>query len=166
MNRLLRTLRHLTASRLQASRIFPARSLKTIAASIAASESLHMGELRFVVEAGLDWPELLQGISSRARALQVFSSLRVWDTENNSGVLIYLLLADRKVEIVADRGINQRVHPDTWHDICRNMELQFRKSEFEKGALQGIEMISTLLQQHYPASGAKLNELPDQPVII
>lgn len=166
MKKLLRIFRHLTASRLQANRIFPARSIKTITASIAASESLHMGELRFVVEAGLDWPELLRGIGSRARALQVFSDLHIWDTENNSGVLIYLLLADHKVEIVADRGINQRVRPDAWLEICRNMELHFRKGEFEKGVLLGIESISTLLQRHYPASGANLNELPDHPEII
>jgi len=125
-----------------------------------------MGELRFVVEAGLDWPDLFDDISSRERALEVFSHLRVWDTEHNSGVLIYLLLAERKVEIVADRGINSRVGKTAWLSICQDMESQFRTGNFENGVLLGISAITTLLQQHFPAQTHNPNDLSNRPVIL
>ncbi len=166
MKKFSRWIRHLMAARWQIGRVLPAHSMRKITSAIQSSEKLHQGELRFAVEAGLDLPELLQGIQSRDRALQVFSSLRVWDTEHNSGVLIYLLLADRKVEIIADRGISKLVLQADWQKICRNMESHFRKREFENGVLLGIEEISNLLKQHFPASSLKLNELPDQPVIL
>lgn len=125
-----------------------------------------MGELRFVVEPGLDWPELFSGVTSRERALEVFSSLRVWDTEHNSGVLIYLLLADHKVEIIADRGINARVNESEWVKICHDMESKFRTGDFEKGVLCGISAISTLLLKHYPSQEHNPNDLPDHPTIL
>lgn len=166
MKQVMRLLKHLSAARWQVSRRLPQRSLNAITAAITASEKHHLGELRFVVEAGLDWADLLSGVTSRARALQVFSNLRIWDTEHNSGVLIYLLLADRKVEIVADRGIHKLVIQSVWQEICRDMEFHFRNGEFEKGVLQGIAEINQLLQQHFPSRGHKANELPDQPTIL
>ena len=166
MKRLTRFFKHITSGRWQVARRFPKRSMLAIEAAIRRSESSHMGELRFAVEAALDWPDLLVGASSRGRALEVFSRLRVWDTEHNSGVLIYLLLADRKVEIIADRGIHARVGEAGWAAICRNMEKKFRAGEFEGGVLEGIAAITVLLQQHFPAQGANPNELPDYPVTL
>lgn len=166
MGKLKRYLRHLTAGRWQVARRFPKRSMQRIAAAIAKSEHNHMGELRFAVEAGLDWPDLFAGITAHQRALEVFSRLRVWDTEHNSGVLIYLLLADHKVEIVADRGIHARVGNAGWERICHDMEKKFRAGEFEEGVLQGVNAITALLQQHFPAQGSNHNELPDYPVTL
>jgi uncharacterized membrane protein len=166
MKKLLRGLKHLTAGRWQVARHFPRGSMERIAAAISQSESRHTGELRFAVEPGLQWHELFAGLSSHQRALEVFSRLRVWDTEHNSGVLIYLLLADRKVEIVADRGIHARVGDAQWRAICRLMEQKFRAGDFEGGALEGIIAITELLQQHFPAHGQHKNELPDYPVML
>lgn len=166
MNKIMRFFKHLTAARWQVARRFPRYSMTAIEAAIRQSEALHMGELRFAVEAGLDWPQLLAGVGSHERALQVFSQLRVWDTEHNSGVLIYLLLADRKVEIVADRGIHARVGKVGWDAICHGMENSFRAGEFEAGVLHGITAISTLLQQHFPAYKYNPNELPDRPTVL
>ena len=166
MKNLIRFFKHLTAARWQIRRLLPKHSMRAIESAIISSEKLHMGELRFVVEAGLDWPELFDDISSRERALDVFSHLRVWDTELNSGVLIYLLLADRKVEIVADRGINTRVGKYAWVGICQDMESKFRSGDFENGVLLGISSITTLLQQHFPAQAHNPNDLPDRPVVL
>lgn len=166
MKKLQRLFRHLTATRWQVARCFPGYSMRAIQNAIKASEASHMGELRFAVEAGLDWPHLLEGMTSRERAMQVFSQLHMWDTEHNSGVLIYLLLADRKVEIVADRGIHARVGEAGWSAICREMERQFRAGEFESGVLHGVAAITALLQQHFPAHQHNRDELSDRPVIL
>ena len=166
MKNIMRFLKHLSATRWQVKRRFPKHSMRAIEEVIASFEKLHMGELRFAVEAGLDWPELFAGVTSRARALQVFSNLGIWDTEHNSGVLIYLLLADRKVEIVVDRGINNRVSPAEWLTICQDMESKFRTGEFEKGVLLGITAITAKLQQHFPAQKHNANELSNRPTIL
>jgi uncharacterized membrane protein len=162
----LRTLKHLLAGRWQVARHFPKSSMAAIEAAIKGSETMHMGELRFAVEAGLDIHELWHGITPRQRAIEVFSQLRIWDTEHNSGVLIYLLLADRRVEIVADRGIHAKVGDEQWQAICREMEHHFRAGSFEQGAIQGIAAISGLLQQHFAAHGAHANELSNSPVVL
>ncbi len=166
MNRLQRWLRHLLAGRWQVMRCFSKASMAAIEAAIRRSETTHMGELRFAVEAGLDWHALLHGVTPRQRAIEVFSQLRVWDTEHNSGVLIYLLLADRRVEIVADRGIHTRVGDAGWAAICRGMEAEFRAGRFEQGVLLGLERISALLCQHFPALTENPDELPDAPVVL
>jgi uncharacterized membrane protein len=166
MKKLIRIVKHLTAIRWQVLRRLPRRSMNVIELAIAASETQHMGELRFVVEAGLDWPDLFAGISARKRALDIFSHLRIWDTEHNSGVLIYLLLADNKVEILADRGINSRVNQHEWTRICQDMESKFRIGDFENGALIGIAAITNLLKSHFPAQGKHPNELSDRPIIL
>jgi len=166
MSKFKRILKHLVAGRWQVGRILPSSSMHRIQAAISQSERSHDGELRFAVETGLEWPDLLHGTTPRARAIKMFSRLRVWDTEHNSGVLIYLLLADRKVEIVADRGVHARVGQAGWESICRKMEQRFRLGEFEAGVLEGIAAITTLLQQHFPASGDHRNELPDAPIVL
>jgi uncharacterized membrane protein len=166
MKKLMRLFKHLTATRWQIMHRFPRRSLTTVEAAIRESEKLHMGELRFVVEAALEWPELFAGTSSRQRAIAVFSQLRVWDTEHNSGVLIYLLLADHKVEIVADRGINSRVNQSEWISICQDMESQFRSGHFENGVLLGVAAVTALLQRHFPAQDHNPDDLSNRPVIL
>lgn len=162
----LRILKHLVYGRLQMLRRFPPSTMATIKEAIRHSESSHMGELRFAVESALDWRDLLRGVTPHERAIEMFSQLRVWDTEHNSGVLIYLLLADRRVEIVADRGIHERVGEQGWRSICSEMEHAFHSGNFERGAVTGINRISALLTQHFPAQGENPNELSDAPVIL
>jgi len=110
--------------------------------------------------------QLVRGETPRERAIEIFSRLRIWDTEANCGVLIYVLLADRDVEIVADRGIHRRVGDEAWEAICRAMEAQFRERRFVDGAIGGVEAINQLLAQHFPSTGSGPNELPDQPVVL
>jgi uncharacterized membrane protein len=119
-----------------------------------------------VVEGALDGVPLFRNQPARERALDVFSQLRIWDTAHNSGVLIYLLLADRDVEIVADRGIDARVGHAGWEKICQQMEADFRAGDFESGVIKGVEAVSHELATHFPRSGAGPNELPDAPVVM
>ncbi len=146
--------------------LFPKTTLNVIETAIQQSESKHGGELRFVIENALTPSQVWHGLSSQQRALELFSKLRVWDTEENSGVLIYLLLADRTVHIIADRGINKRVTQAEWDDIARAMQSEFRSGNFQRGALLGIERITALLASHFPATTNKINELPDAPIIV
>ncbi|GBG15510.1 uncharacterized protein NMK_3118 [Novimethylophilus kurashikiensis] len=163
----MRVLQHLFSGPWLVRRSFTASALSKIETAIQHSESSHLGELRFVVEPGLHLFDLLRGKSARERALEVFSQLRIWDTEHNSGVLIYLLLAERDVEIVADRGIHQRVGEGAWQAICKEMETRFKQQQFEQGAIEGIARITALLQQHFPAdNNDNPNELPDAPLIL
>ena len=161
-----RTIRHLFFGDWQVQRAFPRASLDAIGKAIAASEQTHGGEIRFVVEASLEGAPLWQGQTTRERAIDVFSQLRIWDTEANNGVLIYLLLADRSVEIVADRGIHARTGSAPWAGICRDMERAFSKSEFQSGTLAGIAAIANVISQHFPAQHKRSNELPDAPVVL
>lgn len=163
---MVRILRHLFMPYWLVRRYFPRSVLADIERAISASELAHMGELRFAVESGLDIGPLMRGQSAWERALDVFSQLRVWDTEHNSGVLVYLLLADRDVEIVADRGINAKVGDAEWQRISRMMEEAFREGKFEQGVLAGIAEISALLVRHFPAETVNPNELPDRPVVL
>jgi uncharacterized membrane protein len=158
--------RHFLHDHLTARRKFSPQALKRIEDAIAAGERLHAGQVRFVVEASLPLAQVFRGLQPRERALQLFGQLGIWDTEHNSGVLVYLLLADKDVEIVADRGINRRVAQDTWDAICRAMEAAFREGRFEDGAIDGITAIGELLAQHFPRHAAGLNELPDQPIVL
>jgi uncharacterized membrane protein len=146
-------------------RTFPARTMDAIEAAIRQSEAGHAGQIRFAVEHSLDLPELLRGLTARERAIDAFSHLRVWDTEHNNGVLIYLLLADRDVEIVADRGIHLKVR-EGWEPICQRMEESFRAGEFESGALFGVRAVGEKLAAHFPRRAGAGNELPDRPVVL
>lgn len=158
--------RHLLMPDWRARTIFPAAVLARIEQATAAAERRHAGQVRFAVEAALDLPLLLRGVSARERAIDAFSALRVWDTEQNNGVLIYLLLADHDVEIVADRGVAARVAPADWENICHAMEADFRAGRFEQGVLQGIEAVGELLARHFPRNGPGRNELTDTPVLL
>lgn len=147
-------------------RAFPQATLDAIEAAIGASETAHGGEVRFAIENSLPGILAWRGISGRERAIEMFSNLRVWDTEHNSGVLIYLLLADHDIEIVADRGIAAQVDPAAWEAVAQTMEAAFRQGEFERGALAGIQQISVLLAAHFPPSGHNPDELANRPVIL
>jgi uncharacterized membrane protein len=161
-----RILRHLFTPPWRARRAFPAHALAAIAAAIRESEQRHGGEIRFAVESALDTGPLLRGQSARERAVEVFSQLRVWDTERNNGVLIYLLLADHDVEILADRGIHARVGGPEWERICREMEAHFRDRRFEQGVIAGIRAVGAHLARHFPSDGGGANELPDAPKVL
>ncbi len=161
-----RILRHLFMPPWRVRMAFPARTLRAIESAIRGAESTHAGEIRFAVESALPLFPLLRGQSARHRAIEVFSHLRVWDTEHNNGVLIYLLLADHDVEIVADRGVHAHVGGKGWEKICREMEALFREGKLEEGVLHGIRAVSVHLVKHYPAQGKGRNELDDKPVVL
>jgi uncharacterized membrane protein YgcG len=161
-----RIARHLMVTKWRVNRAFPRDTLIAIERAIKASEATHRGEIRFVVEGTLDIAPLLRGQTARERAVDVFSHLRIWDTERNNGVLIYLLLSDRDVEIVADRGIDAKVGPQEWERICRKMEAAFRKADFQGGVVGGIQEVTRHLAEHFPAIGDDRNELPDKPVVL
>jgi uncharacterized membrane protein len=161
-----RWLRHLFLPPWTWRRAFPRATLDAIETAVGASEKRHGGEIRFVVENSLPALAAWRGMSGRERALDVFSTLRVWDTEHNSGVLIYLLLADHDIEIVADRGIAARVDPAAWEAIAHTMEAAFRAGDFQSGALAGIERVSELLAEHFPSPHANPDELGNRPVIL
>jgi hypothetical protein len=160
-----RITRHLLTTGRSLRRAFPRRALEAIERTIRDTEVRHRGQIRFAVEHALDLGDLVRGLSARTRALEVFSHLRVWDTALNNGVLIYVLLADRDVEIVADRGVHARVGTAGWEAICRKMEEAFRRGEFENAVVHGIQAVGKHLEAHFPASGPGPNELPDEPVI-
>jgi uncharacterized membrane protein len=161
-----RVLKHLFTPHWIVSSAFPRSALDAIEAAIGASETTHDGELRFAVEAGLHPLPLWRGQSTRERAQEVFAALHVWDTEHNSGVLIYVQLVDRRIEIVADRGISAKVAQPEWDAICRRMEEAFKAGRFEAGTLAAIAEITALLARHFPPLGENPNELPDRPVVL
>src|SRR3954454_6819577 len=134
--------KHLLEHHWRVRRIFTPRVLAAIEAAIKVSEATHSGQIRFVVEGALDGVPLFRNQSARERALDIFSQLRIWDTAHNTGVLIYLLLADRDFEIVADRGIDAKVGSAGWEEICAGMERDFKAGNFERGVIKGIEAVS------------------------
>ena len=163
---LKRILRHLAMTQGQVHRAYPHTVLKAIEQAIKASETTHTGEVRFVVEGALEGAPLFSEQTARQRALALFAQLGMWDTEHNTGVLIYLLLADRAVEIVADRGIHAEAGTHAWVAICHDMEAAFKAAKFEGGAVSGIQAVSRQLADHFPAGGRNANELPDKPLVI
>ncbi|HZR75241.1 TPM domain-containing protein [Bradyrhizobium sp.] len=158
--------KHLLEHQWRVRRIFPPQALTLIEQAIKAGEATHLGQVRFVVEGALDGKPLFSGQSARERALDIFAHLRIWDTAHNNGVLIYLLLADRKVEIVADRGIDAKVGSAGWQQICAAMETDFRSGNFAGGVIKGIQAVSRELAKYFPRHGAGPNELPDAPVVM
>lgn len=164
--KLSRLLRHLALPGWWLRRVFSAADLAAIGAAVTACEQRHRGELRFVVEATLPLSALWGDRTPRARAADLFSTLRLWDTEENSGVLIYVQLADRRVEILADRGIAARVPQAEWDALCRGMERSFGTGRWREGALQAVNRAGELLAEHFPAGKRNPNELPDQPLLL
>ena len=145
--------RHLLEHRWRVRRIFRPDVLAAIEQAIKASEATHSGQIRFVVEGALDGAPLFRDQPARERALDIFSQLRIWDTAHNNGVLIYLLLADRDVEIIADRGIDAKVGAAGWEKICAEMESSFRAGNFAGGVIKGIQAVSRQLATHFPRRG-------------
>lgn len=161
-----RLIRHLLSFPWRTRRLLPATALEAIEMAIEQSEARHAGELRFVVEHALHPSAVVRGQTGRERALELFSALRIWDTEHNSGVLIYLLMADHDIEIVVDRGIRARVPDAHWAALCQRLEVRFRQGAFQEGALEAVSAITDELVRHYPAEGARHNELPDRVLIL
>jgi uncharacterized membrane protein len=160
----IRALKHLVTPHWLVRRAFPRAALRRIEQAIKASERAHRGQVRFAIEGPLHGGHLR--VSPRARARELFGQLGVWDTEENSGVLIYVQLVDRAIEIVADRGIAKRVPQHEWDGVCRTMERAFKAGRFEEGTLQAIDAVTRILAREFPASGAHPNELPDKPAVL
>ena len=167
---LARLIRHVAATHWGTRRRFPAATLDAIEEAIGRVEGSHSGEIRFAIETALTPWHVLRGVAPRHRALEVFGALRVWDTEGNNGVLIYVELADRTVEIIADRGVARRVNQSEWEAVCRLMEEHYRAGRFRDGSIAGVDAVGALLSQHFPADAAQRrpahNELPDRPTLL
>ena len=161
-----RILRHLAMTEGKVNHAFPRPALNAIEQAVKTSEATHLGEVRFVVEGALDGAALFSGQTAKQRALALFSQLHSWDTEHNTGVLIYLLLADRAVEIVADRGIHAKAGSHHWAVICQDMETAFKAAKFELGAVSGIQAVTRQLVAHFPVGARNANELPDKPLLF
>jgi uncharacterized membrane protein len=167
LQRLLRMLRHLCCTRAGTHRLFSPQLLEQIERGCAAAEMRHAGEIRFAVETALPLAPLWHAVTPRERALALFAQLHMWDTEHNNGVLIYVLRADRAVEIIADRGINARVSPAEWQSVCREVQTHYRAGRFAEGSQAAIAGVAALLERHFPAlRTAPANELPNQPILL
>jgi uncharacterized membrane protein len=162
----MRLLRHLLMPMWLLRWRYPQTLLSRIEQRIGEFERAHAGELRFVVEHALEPGDLLAGLTPRERALELFGLLRVWDTEHNNGVLIYVLHAEHAVEIITDRGLARCVPQAEWDALCRTAETEFRAGRHAAGALAAVEGASRLLAQHFPARSGGRNELPDQPLLL
>ncbi len=167
LNKLKRILKHRWLDEGDANRAVPPAMVERLMRRVAASEKRHSGEVRICVEAGLPLSYLWRGAKARERAITLFGKLRVWDTEQNNGVLIYLLLADHAIELVADRGLNQRVSDAEWSRMVQNLSAAIREGRYEDGLTQALEEVSAVLVRHFPlASGqGNPNELPNRPVV-
>jgi uncharacterized membrane protein len=163
---LLRMVRHLTTSAFGTRVLFTPALCQRIEAAITQAERQHRGEIRFAVETALPLPALWRRSTPRACALRVFAQLHVWDTEANNGVLIYVLRADRAVEIVADRGISAQVSDADWQHLCREVETHFRAGRHADGSLAAVDGVARLLGRHFPRDRQGTNELPNQPVLL
>lgn len=166
MKRIQRAWRHLGSSSAEAKRAFPEASLSAITEAITAGEQTHRGEVRLIVEKALPFEDAWDGVTNRQRALALFADYGVWDTEDNCGVLIYINLAEHKVDIVADRGIDRRIDSATWQAVCRTMTEGFKAGRFHDATLAAIGQVNELLRQHFPANGGRENELPDKPLML
>ncbi len=161
-----RVLQHLTTTPCALRRRFPRATLAAIDAACATSERYHRAEIRCAVEAGLSVGHVWRGVRSAARAVEVFSLLRMWDTAENNGVLLYVLLAEQKIEIVADRGFADRVTAADWQSICVELEQAFALGSYEAGTLAALDRISAIARQHFPARGDDQNELPNTTALL
>ena len=165
-----RLIRHVAATHWRTRMLFPNTALDAIEQAIAKVELAHQGEIRFAIETALSPLHILNSVVPRVRALEVFAHLRVWDTEQNNGVLIYVQVADRDVEIIADRGFEGRVSRPEWEAVCRLMEDQFRTGRFEAGCVAGVLAIGDLLARYFPrammSAPQSHNQLPDRPILL
>ena len=161
-----RFLRHVAMTPAGARRAFPDRTMDAIARAIAEGEQRHRGEVCFVVEAELTTAQLWRGLSSRDRAREVFAAQGVWNTEENNGVLLYVLLADQRVEIVADRGVDAHVEASEWQQLVDAIDAHFHAGRHEEGALAGVNEVNDLLARHFPDARGGANQIPDRPIMM
>ena len=157
---------HLTTTAAAGRRAFPEASLQEIQQKIAQGEQLHSAEVRLIVEVALDLGVIFSDTSNRQRALDLFAQYRIWDTEDNCGVLIYVNLAEHAVEIVADRHVGRRIDTSEWHRICTVMTQGFAQGKFDESTLGAMDALNALLHQHFPATAAMSNQLPDKPLML
>lgn len=163
---LARSWRHALAALQPARRRLAGDALDRIEAEVVRAEAGHAGEIRVVIESALTAAQLWHGLAPRARALQVFAALGVWDTAANNGVLVYLLLADRSVEIIADRAIAALVPEADWLALCGDIEARCRGGDIGEACCQAVRGVAAVLSRHFPRRGAAGNELPNQPVLL
>lgn len=164
-SKLKRLFKHRWLDESDTRRAIPPALLERLQQRVGASEKRHSGEIRICVEAGLPFSYLWRNATARERAVSMFAKLRVWDTEHNNGVLIYLLLAEHAIELVADRGINRHVSPQDWQAMVKRMGAAFKEGRFEDGLTHALEEVSAVLVQHFPLAPGEAdhNELPDTP---
>jgi len=166
MSKFRRLLRHLCTTTGSGRRLFPDQALERIQNLIQSGEAMHRAEIRLIIEPALTLADVLAGETSRERASELFCEYRVWDTEDNCGILIYLNLADHKVEIMADRGIAKKIQAEEWQAVCQTMTRDFAAGRRNDSILAALEQLNQLLAQRAPASGPRTNQLPDQPLIL
>jgi uncharacterized membrane protein len=161
-----RILRNIFTTEFALWRRFPKQALADIERLIKASERTHSGQIRFAVEGWLPVHRIIRGLSVRERAVEIFTRLRVWDTERNNGALLYVLLSERRIEVIVDRGIAATVHPHTLAGVCRTVETEFKKERYPEGVRSGIDALTELLRKHFPPRPGAGNELSDKTVVL
>jgi uncharacterized membrane protein len=166
MNKTRRLLRHLFTTTAAGRRSFPPHTLKAIQTAIADGERRHRAQVRMIIEASLPAGAILESMSSRGRARELFARYRIWDTEENCGVLVYINLADHKVEIVADRAAGRALSAHEWQKVCRTMTEGFAHGEFHDSAVTGLQQLNDLLAQRFPSDGSQANQLSDRPLVL
>jgi uncharacterized membrane protein len=166
MNKIVRLMKHVFTTAGDGRRVFPPSTLEAIEAVITEGETRHRAEVRMIIEPSLSMQAVWSGVSSRDRARELFAHYGVWDTEENCGVLVYVNLADHKVEIVADRGVGRIIAAKDWQAICRTMTHGFAHGTYHDSTLEALRELNALLQKHYPDDGSNRNQLSNQPVML
>lgn len=166
MKKLHRLVRHLFTTKATARRFFPSDSLHALQTVIAQGEAMHRAEIRVIIEAALSLPAVAQGSSARQRAHKLFSTYRIWDTEENCGILLYINLADRKVEILADRTVNRLLSKQEWQTICHMITQGFANNVYQDSLLAGLRHLNDLLKTRFPQTGVDANQLSNRPVLL
>lgn len=166
-SKFVRLSRHVITTKMAAQRMFPLDTQQRLQQTIAYGEAQHRAELQLIIEAALPLRKVLAGVSTRQRALQLFDQYRVSDTKEKNGVLLYINLADRRAELIADSGATQAIPNNIWQNICDTMLSWFKRDAFEHGTINAINSIHTELRRAFPARNeANQNELPDAPVML
>ncbi|WP_151447414.1 TPM domain-containing protein [Lacisediminimonas profundi] len=161
-----RLFRHLTTTSAAGRRAFPPEGMKAIQAAIARGEKAHRAEIRLMVEPAMSFGDLLEGRTARHRARALFTEYRIWDTEENCGILVYINLADRMVEIVADRGVNKLLEAAQWQQVCRTITAGFAAGRYDESVVEAIDQLNGMLHADFPAEDHNPNELPNRPLML
>ena len=165
-NIVARLIKHMTTTKAKARRLFPAETLSAIEAAIADGEHQHRAEVRIIIEPALDVADIAARMTPRQRAVELFALHRIWDTEENCGVLVYINLADHKVEIVADRAIGRLIGKEDWHAVCQTMTKAFALRQYHQGVVAALAQLNQLLQRHFPDNGTGDNQLSNKPMFL